>query len=436
MSDFDGDLCCTTDNKTFFERKQFQGVPITYKKNAIKKGTINPKDFYKADIDSFNATIGQITNYSTSDYDLINKYRTHIREFFGENNMKVCREMFEERKNISTNWSAEFKKIIEDFKCYDELIERLKLTRRAQGDSIDRAKGLKVDPYPSHWIHRQSYVETDTPQLTVQKEFLNEICGDRKPYFFIYRYPQLKADYDAYIAKKEQMSMFLFGKDLVELITGKKSEDTNVRQINFLILDEIKWDEKTEEEQKFIKDFFDFMPVIDYNSPMNKICRHMEKELSVINRIKTGKTPESVISLLRTSKNVSDDEIAVFDSYCKRFFKAKKEYKINGSCKNVAENEREMEAASFDQYKRLLKEEVIAYFVSSEKIANIAVEYAYVRNKRNSKSFVWELFGRFLVDNIIANTRELKEKSSVILSDPTGEINYLHNHYKEIEVEL
>lgn len=297
-----------------------------------------------------------------------------------------------------------------------------------------KAKGLKIDPYPPHWIKRQLITENDEADIREHKEFLNEICGDRKPYFFIYRYPQLKADYDAYLAKKEQMSMFLFGKNLVELITGNKDENLTINKINFSVLENEPGE--TEEEKKFIKEFFEYIPVIDYNSPMNKICRHMETELSIINRLKTGNTPESVIDLLRTSKDVTDEEIAIMDSYCKRYYKAKKEYKLSGNCKNSAENDREKEAATFDQYKKFLKEEIIAYFVDGEKIANIATEYAYVRNKRNSKSFAWELFGGYFVDNIISNTKKLGEKSTVILSDKNGEINYLHNNYREIEVEL
>ena len=140
MSDFDGDISFTTDNPIIYNKKIHTGVPITYKKNVIKKSFLNPKDFYKADIDSFNSTIGQITNYSTSDYDLINKYKMSIQKFFGEKDMDKCREIMEAEKNTNTKWSDDFKKVIYNFECYDELIERLKLTRKAQGDSIDFEK--------------------------------------------------------------------------------------------------------------------------------------------------------------------------------------------------------------------------------------------------------------------------------------------------------
>ena len=79
-------------------------------------------------------------------------------------------------------------------------------------DEIDKAKGIKSAPYPSHWIRRQQILPTDSPSTVAHKEFLNSICADKKPYFFIYRYPQLKKDYDAHIDKYQQ---------IIETITRK-----------------------------------------------------------------------------------------------------------------------------------------------------------------------------------------------------------------------
>ena len=46
------------------------------------------------------------------------------------------------------------------------------------------------------------------------------------------------------------------------------------------------------------------------------------------------------------------------------------------------------------------------------------------------------MFGRYLVDNIVMNSKDKGERSSVILSAKNGDINYLHKTYQEIEVEL
>ena len=67
---------------------------------------IEEKNLYKADLDSFNTTIGQVTNYSTSFYDLLCKYEGKSDEY--------------------------------SVKCYNEILERLKLTRMEQGNAIDQ----------------------------------------------------------------------------------------------------------------------------------------------------------------------------------------------------------------------------------------------------------------------------------------------------------
>ena len=49
-------------------------------------------------------------------------------------------------------------------KNYNELLERLKLTRKAQGDAIDKAKGVKCDDYPVTWIRKQKIYQEDSDE--------------------------------------------------------------------------------------------------------------------------------------------------------------------------------------------------------------------------------------------------------------------------------
>ena len=107
-SDYDGDIVCTTCNETMLKCKfydEFNDLPITYEKKTTSKEYIKEKDLWKADIKSFNSTIGTVTNYSTSFYDLLCKYK-------GKNDPYSV-------------------------KCYEEILERLKITRYQQGNAID-----------------------------------------------------------------------------------------------------------------------------------------------------------------------------------------------------------------------------------------------------------------------------------------------------------
>ena len=106
-SDYDGDIVFTTDNDIFLKCKfydQFNNLPITYEKKTVPKRIVKEKHLYRADLKSFDTKIGQITNYSTSFYDLLYKFKDDYSEY--------------------------------GRKCYNEILERLKLTRFAQGNEI------------------------------------------------------------------------------------------------------------------------------------------------------------------------------------------------------------------------------------------------------------------------------------------------------------
>lgn len=108
MSDYDGDICFSTSDETFLKCKfydEFNNLPITYEKQTVPKGIVDKSKLWKSDLKSFDTKIGQITNYSTSMYDLLHKFKNDQTEF-GQ-------------------------------KCRNEILERLKLTRKAQGDEID-----------------------------------------------------------------------------------------------------------------------------------------------------------------------------------------------------------------------------------------------------------------------------------------------------------
>jgi hypothetical protein len=81
----------------------------------VGKKKIKESELYKADLDSFDTTIGTVTNYSTIFYDLLCKFKGKTDEY------------------------SKY--------CYNEIIERLKLTRKAQGDAIDQQVALHSDMY-------------------------------------------------------------------------------------------------------------------------------------------------------------------------------------------------------------------------------------------------------------------------------------------------
>ena len=357
-SDFDGDIVMTTDNKSFINcrfKDEDNSLPITYEKRTVEKRKVRESRLHKADIDSFNTTIGQVTNYSTSFYDLLCKYKDDYSEY--------------------------------GRKCYNEIIERLKLTRKAQGDAIDAAKGIKSDPYPSHWITKQIILDSDTEEVKEKKKFLNDVCADKKPYFFKYRYYQSKCNNEIF---NENM-------DVLYDLTSENKEDYNPLTV-----------------------------LIDYNSPMNKVCHYMEKELSGIKRYSSSTTDSKIIELLRTENDLQDNnKKEVIRTLCEEYYAEKAKFRkgINKSFNNI------------DQCAKHLREKTLKHFKNSEEVANYVVEICYLEDNGKNKAFAWNVFGSYLINNLIKNSKG-KCKITIPMKDEDGDIEYLFNKYSLKEVDL
>ena len=381
-SDFDGDIVASTDNEVFL-RCRYDNLPITYSKSTVEKEFVKEEELYQADIQSFNSTIGQITNISTSFYELLSK--------------------FEDRPEYEREQA--------------EIIERLKLIRKSQGDSIDKAKGIKIEPMPKHWTRYTKecpYNESDD-----MLDFCNSIVADKKPYFFRYLYSKSNAEYQAYRKQKEHDAFCIFEKGLDELL---KSDYANLQP----------------KEKEFVDNYYRFSPLIDYNGRMNKICHYMEKSLT---HIRTN-TRTSVLLIRQMQHDpdtqFKDSDIEMMDDFFTRYRKAKlKKQKIAQSIDstNGGDNQSRISATSFDQFCSMLRKEIIQNIDGDIKyIVDLAIHCCYIRFRSRPKAFVWDLFGNHIVEN-------LREKSAgtitvPYLDDKNGTLPYLGKKYSLLEVQI
>ena len=363
-SDYDGDIVFTTDDETFLKCKfydEFNSLPITYDKQTVAKKIVKEKHLYRADLKSFDTKIGQITNYSTSFYDLLYKFKDDSSEY-GQ-------------------------------KCYNEILERLKLTRFAQGNAIDAAKGIKTDPYPSHWINKQFINPDDSNKLKEHKMFLNDICANRKPVFFKHRYSASKNDDKNFQSSIELFSMLECGKPIKELSKDKQNE------------------------QELLNSYENKSVLIDYNSPMNKVYHYMEDKLSCLKKQSTLVNLD-VSKLLKTNKEPLDnfDKINIIKSLADDYFAEKSKFKkgINKEYSNI------------DQYAKVLRDRAVGCFDNEEELTNYVVEVCYIQRYHQSKSFAWCVFGDFLLRNLMRNT---SQPVTIPVRDDNGEYEYLFNNY-------
>lgn len=367
--DFDGDIVFTTDDQIFLKCKfydEFNNLPITYEKQTVPKRIVKEKHLYRADLKSFDTKIGQITNYSTSFYDLLYKFKDDYSDY--------------------------------GRKCYNEILERLKLTRFAQGNEIDAAKGIKTDPYPSHWINKQFISPDDSDKVKEYKQFLNDVCAHRKPVFFKHRYSTSKNEDKQFQSNMELFSMLECGKSIKEL---SKENDTEHDVLNSY-------------ENKTI--------LIDYNSPMNKVYHYMEDNLMCLKK-QAVLVNTDIAKLLKTNKEPLGDfnKINIIKEIADEYFAEKSKFKkgINKDYVNI------------DQYAKVLRDKAIGYFDSEEELTNYVVEVCYIQRYHQSKSFAWCVFGDFLIRNLMRNTTQ---PVTIPMKDNKGDFEYLFNRYSLKEV--
>lgn len=108
-SDYDGDIVFTTDNPYFLKGARREELPVSYDKAKPPVQKITLSNQVRCDLRGLDTKVGQITNYSTS--------------------MLAMLPMFESEKN------AEQK---------EEIVKRLKILRRVQGDEIDKQNCLAM----------------------------------------------------------------------------------------------------------------------------------------------------------------------------------------------------------------------------------------------------------------------------------------------------
>lgn len=381
-SDYDGDIVASTDNEVFL-RCRYDNLPITYSKSTVEKEFIKEEELYQADIQSFNSTIGQITNISTSFYELLSNF---------EDKPEYQREQA-------------------------EILERLKLIRKSQGDSIDKAKGIKIEPMPKHWTrYTKERPENESDDMW---QFCNSIVADRKPYFFRYLYSKCNAEYQAYRKQKEHDAFCSFEKGLNELL-------------------EADYEKLQTKEKEFVDNYYRFSPLIDCNGRMNKICRFMEKSLTHI-RTNTRTSVELIHQMQHDpDTQFADSDIEKMDDYFSRYRKAKlKKQKIAQSVDstNGGDKQSRISATSFDQFCSMLRKEIVQNIDGDMKyIVDLAIHCCYIRFRSRPKAFVWDLFGNQIVEN-------LREKSAGTITVPfldeeNGTLPYLGKKYSLLEVQI
>ena len=353
-SDFDFDIIATTSNPIVLKGIYKDSLPVAYEKGNTGKGINKFEDLCNADMLAFGSKIGQITNKSTSMYAMLPLFKN-------------------------------------DSKQYNEIEKRLILTRVAQGNEIDRAKGILTKPFPKHWTSYNHINEDDDNNIKELKKFYNDILIEKKPLFFKHRYYKDKNEYNSYIKDKNKHCIKTFGCDINTL---KSNEFKTLEQVNFLMT------------------LNKYSPLLDTNCEMNNLSNYMtsinfdlkqklkyESDENMWYEYIDGRVPldkhvyKKIKIALKKYFNVSKDQNGITAYNC-----------------NMEGSLDDFEDTGFSELRSSLNE--ICY--NPKILTDYLVRIFYTETKSANKNILWKLCGKHIFNNMI---RDAKSYEIPILSE-------------------
>lgn len=352
-SDFDGDICMSTNNPYFLKGAKREELPIMYDKEAVPTQKITLPNQIRCDVKGLDTKVGQITNYSTSMLAMLPLFK-------GE-------KQTEQREEIET---------------------RLKLLRELQGAEIDKIKGTTPPNFPKSWRHWVKINKDDDDITKAEKYKYNSMVVKKKPYFFIYLYSTLMNDYKAYEKNFNSISLTHFGIPIKALLRKK---------------------EHTEGELNLIRKYRKYSPVLETDCIMNILCKEIE---NMEFDIKYKPNCVSLLPEFAEEIDVDEEKMQSLTSIYKKY-KAQKKYKgIEALVDNEGIQDDDMNEilrnvlyANRDEYKN----EMIELFTSSKELFN----YLIVMCDRNNWSYdcIWDIVGEDIIDIVpYGDTKVVVEK--------------------------
>lgn len=248
--------------------------------------------------------------------------------------------------------------------------------------------------------------------------FYNRILADKKPYFFRYKYKALAKEYKEYNQKQEQLVELRFGKTLDELRQQYESGQ-----------------ELTKAEQDFLMYYDKYLPVIDSNCVMNKICKYIEQvDFHIKQKVRSNldfnyqvlMSNNSVIDdkLLKQIAELLENTFKVWDEQIKANKKKKNQLTIQNV--NQGQNERE------NNYQELLRQ-LYNICSNSERLANHLVYYFYVIKPSSNKGALWGIAGKEIYENVKNRKINLVTNTYSIdfpIKDTNGDLQFLYDKYQ------
>lgn len=360
-ADYDSDTVFSTNNEVLLNTFEYKDTLMCIQSKMPKK-VPTEDDFIISDINGFGDSIGSVTNRGTN--------MISLREKFDKNSEEYARLQY-----------------------------RIRTMMNYQQNAIDRIKGVVAQPIPKEWLESRlsKPKDGDDEVILKKKEVDYNIAAEIKPWFFIYRYSQLKAELDKYMKSVKSNCKIRFGKTLDDLYAS---------------------DDKTEEEEAFIYNYEKYMPISRSPGTMNRICWRIEDEFKTTDVLPDVEFDRSI---LKSDAEYSQEEFdavkSVYDEYNKNMQIFLKGIRKNDSDKT----ERDI---VISQLKNEFSNICYSICPNSRVLTNIVVDICYTSNK--NKSFAWDVCGNEIFKNVLVNSNN---KIQFPIKDENGDIEFCGNKF-------
>lgn len=360
-ADYDSDTVFSTNNKVLLNTFEYKDTLMCIQSKMPKKVPTD-EDFIESDINGFGDSIGSVTNRGT--------------------NMISLREKFDK-----------------DSEEYNRLQYRIRTMMNYQQNAIDRIKGVVAQPIPKEWLQsRFSKPKDGDDEDTLRKKEIDyNIAAEIKPWFFIYRYSQLKSELDKYMKSVKSNCKIRFGKTLDDLYAS---------------------DSRTEEEEAFIYNYEKYMPISRAPGTMNRICWKIEDEFKTTNVLPDVEFDRSI---LKSDAEYSQEE---FDAIKELYNEYGKDLLLISKARTKNETHSEDAEIGVFQLKERFIDACYSICSNTKTLTNVVIDICYTSNK--NKSFAWDMCGDEIFKNVLKNSGG---KIQFPIKDENGDIEFCGNTF-------
>ena len=261
--------------------------------------------------------------------------------------------------------------------------------------------GQVVKGIPKVWIEKQD------------DEFYNRILLNKYPYFFKYRYKGAHDDYKKYEEECNSECKYRFRMPLADLL---------------------RMENHTQDQKAFLNNYYKYMPLVYSDSPMNHLCRYIEKvDFGIREKIRGDGNFDYRILIDKDHPYTEEEYAAVIKIFG--------EYNVIAKAmairKESAAAVDDPDYSTYNRYRVFCEsclEEMSSSLCDMILVTNCLVRHFYEEKPRSSKELLWSIAGPYLYGTICKNVG--KRTIFYPFIDPDGDITYLNKHYTMREVAL